>query len=178
MFPTSLSALVGKQKMSPSDASIKALEEAKKILDTSAQTNRNLFIAFNSVLVTVLILCLSITDEMLLLGSSTIKLPLLNVDLPIWAFATIAPLALVALHFDLLQNLGAHRKKLIDWCKCWFKVYPSPIRAMPICLGSCTRFCLITPGYMPITPNQQRWVRGYCPDCAGYCIAGARTRYW
>jgi hypothetical protein len=35
---------------------IKVLEEAKKILDTSAQTNRNLFIAFNSVLATVLIL--------------------------------------------------------------------------------------------------------------------------
>ena len=110
------------------EALLKALEDAKKILETSAQTNRNLFIAFNSVLVTVLILCLSVTDEMLLLGSSTIKLPLLNVDLPIWAFATIAPLALVALHFDLLQNLSAHREKLIAWCLCWFKVYPSPSR--------------------------------------------------
>jgi hypothetical protein len=111
---------------SPPEAAIKALEDAKKILETSAQTNRNLFIAFNSVLVTVLILCLSVTDEMLLLGSSTIKLPLLNIDLPIWAFATIAPLALLTLHFDLLQNLSAHREKLIVWCKAWFKVYPSP----------------------------------------------------
>lgn len=88
------------------EALLKALEDAKKILDTFAQTNRNLFIAFNSVLVTVLILCLSITDEMLLLGSSTITLPLLNVALPIWAFATIAPLALVALHFDLLRTFA------------------------------------------------------------------------
>ena len=111
--------------MSSTEAAIKALDEAKKILDTSAQTNRNLFIAFNSVMVTVLILCLSITDEMLLLGSSTIKLPLLNVDLPIWAFVAIAPLALVALHFDLLQNLNAHRDKIMTWCKCWFIVHPS-----------------------------------------------------
>ena len=117
-----------RNRRSTPEALIKALEEARKILESSAQTNRNLFIAFNSVLATVLVLCLSVTDEMLLLGSSTIKLPLLSVELPIWAFASIAPLALVALHFDLLQNLGAHRDKLMAWSDCWFKVHPSPSR--------------------------------------------------
>ena len=69
------------------EALTKDLEEARKILERSAQTNRNLFITFNSVLV----LCLIVTDKILLLGSSTIKLPLLSAELPIWAFASIAP---------------------------------------------------------------------------------------
>ena len=111
---------------------IKALDDAKKLLDTSAQANRNLFIAYNTVLITVLILCLSITDEILLIGSSTITMPFLNVALPIWAFATIAPLFLVALHFDLLQNLNAHRDKVITWCRCWFKVHPETLSNSPM----------------------------------------------
>ncbi len=110
------------------EALTKALEEAKKILESSAQTNRNLFIAFNFVLITALVLCLSVTDEDLLLGSSTVKLPLLSIELPIWAFASIAPMVLVALHFDLLHNLTEHRDKLMVWSQCWLKVHPSPSR--------------------------------------------------
>ena len=117
-----------RNRRSTPEALIKALEEAGKILESSAQTNRNLFIAFNFVLITALVLCLSVTDEDLLIGLSTIKLPLLNINLPIWAFASIAPLVIVALHFDLLQNLGEHRDKLAAWSRCWFKVHPSPSR--------------------------------------------------
>lgn len=47
---------------------------------------------------------------------------MLNIELPISAFASIAPLILVALHFDLLHNLGEHRDKLIDWYDCWSNV--------------------------------------------------------
>lgn len=110
------------------DSVIKTLEEAKKTLDNSAQTNRNLFIAFNFVLITALVLCVSVSDEDLLIGTSTIQLPLLNIKLPIWAFASIAPMVIVALHFDLLHNLTEHRDKLRYWRKQWQTVHPRNTR--------------------------------------------------
>lgn len=101
----------------------KDLEELKKILETSAQTNRNLFTAFIFMLITALVLCLNISDEELLtIATSAIKLPALNVSLPTWAFACIGPLVIVTLHFDLLHNLTEHRNKLNAWCSCWLKV--------------------------------------------------------
>lgn len=108
------------------EASIKTLEERRKNLETSAQTNRNLFAGCNFVLIVALVLCLNVTDEdLLLIASSGIKLPLLNISLPIWAFACFAPLVIVALHFDLLHNLNEHRNKLMVWSKDWLAVDPT-----------------------------------------------------
>ncbi|WP_338849474.1 pentapeptide repeat-containing protein [Massilia sp. W12] len=97
----------------------KKLDVAKTLLDKSAETNRNLLIAFYALLTTSLILCLSVTDEMLLVGSTTIKIPLISVDLPIWAFASIAPFFVMVLHFDLLHNLNEHSRKLGVWVALW-----------------------------------------------------------
>ncbi|WP_338849565.1 hypothetical protein V8J88_11050 [Massilia sp. W12] len=92
-----------------------SLDEAKKSLDKSAETNRNLFFAFNVLLTTALILCLSITDEHLLIGSTTVKIPLISVDLPIWAFASVVPFFVLVVHFDLLHNLNERSHKLHAW---------------------------------------------------------------
>ena len=99
-------------------------EEAKKLLDASATTNRNLFIAFNLLLATSLILCLSVSDEQLLLDNTPIPLPFINVSLPTWAFASVLPSFVLVLHFDLLHNLNEHASKLQTWVAAWEKKFP------------------------------------------------------
>lgn len=91
------------------------IDAAKKLLDTSAEKNRNLLIAFMAYLATATILALSITDLDLLVDQKTIQLPLLSVGLPMWAFYTVIPLILLLLHFDVLQNVQEHNKKLDAW---------------------------------------------------------------
>lgn len=103
-----------------------SLDEAKKSLDKSAETNRNLFFAFNALLATALILCLSITDEHLLIGTTTVKIPLISVDLPIWAFASVVPFFVLVVHFDLLHNLNEHSHKLRAWVVAWEEKYAEP----------------------------------------------------
>ena len=112
------------QRFKPPPAIKPTLDDAKKLLDISAGTNRNLFIAFNLVLVTALILVLGITDEQLLLGNTVIPLPFLNVPLPISAFAIVVPLVVMAAHFDLLHNLNEHSRKLRVWVAAWEAKYP------------------------------------------------------
>ena len=112
------------QRFKPAPAIKPTLDDAKKLLDISAGTNRNLFIAFNLVLVTALILVLGITDEQLLVGNTVIPLLFLNVPLPISAFATVVPLVVMAAHFDLLHNLNEHSRKLRAWVAAWEAKYP------------------------------------------------------
>lgn len=102
-----------------------ALDDAKKLLDGSALTNRNLLIAFYVLLATGLMLCLGISDEQLLLNKAPVPLPLLNLTLPIWAFASVVPLLLLVVHFDLLHNLNEHSHKLQAWLHAWDAV-PRP----------------------------------------------------
>lgn len=99
----------------PASSDKTALDNAKKLLDTSALTNRNLLIAFYVLLITGLALCLSITDEQLLIGNIAILLPFLNLSLPISTFASLLPLLLLVAHFDLLHNLNEHSRKLRAW---------------------------------------------------------------
>ena len=92
-------------------------KEAKALLDTSAEKNRNLLTAFVLFMVTTSALVLSITDMDLLSGNKSIPLPLLAVDLPIYIFYVFLPALLLALHFNLLQNVQEHRAKLEEWLK-------------------------------------------------------------
>jgi uncharacterized protein YjbI with pentapeptide repeats len=95
------------------------LDDAKKLLDGSALTNRNLLIAYYLLLVTGLMLCLGVSDEQLLLNKAPVPLPFLNLTLPIWAFASVVPLLLLVVHFDLLHNLNEHSHKLQAWLHAW-----------------------------------------------------------
>lgn len=103
-----------------------ALDDAKKLLDASALTNRNLLIAFYILLTTGLMLCLGISDEQLLLYKAPVPLPFLNLTLPIWAFASVVPLLLLVVHFDLLHNLNEHSHKLQSWLHAWDEVQRLP----------------------------------------------------
>lgn len=101
-----------------------SLAELKRALDTSAATNRNLFIAFNLLLVAALLMCLGLGDEQLLLGSQAIRLPVVGVDLSVWAFAFMMPLLLMVVHFDLMHNLHEHQRKLQTWVVVWEEKHP------------------------------------------------------
>ena len=90
-------------------------KDAKALLDTSAEKNRNLLIAFLLYLITVTVLVLSITDMDLLRGDKAVNLPLLGVDLPMIAFYIFLPALVLVLHFDLLQNSLEHRDKFKSW---------------------------------------------------------------
>ncbi len=109
----------------PEPAAKPTLEDIKKLLDTSATTNRNLLVGFYVLLLAALMLCLGITDEQLLVGNTTIPLPFLNIPLPVSAFATVLPLVLMAVHFDLLHNLNEHGRKLQVWVAAWEEKYPA-----------------------------------------------------
>ncbi|MCX8519391.1 MAG: pentapeptide repeat-containing protein, partial [Methylophilaceae bacterium] len=90
-------------------------KDAKALLDTSAEKNRNLLFGFLLYLVTTTLLVLSITDMDLLLIDKAIPLPLLSIDLPITGFYIFLPLLLLVLHFNVLHNSQEHRIKLKQW---------------------------------------------------------------
>ena len=93
-------------------------EEQKRLGDIvkySAEKNRQFFVVYLGLLVYVLLMVVSTTDQQLLVPSQGIKLPLVDVTLPLFAFYIVAPLFLLAIHFNLLQNLDSHHYKLMRW---------------------------------------------------------------
>ncbi|OJJ16676.1 hypothetical protein BKI52_32735 [marine bacterium AO1-C] len=60
----------------------------------------------------LLLIVVSTSDAMILIPSSTVKLPVLGVPLPLWEFYLIVPLLVIMLHFNLLYNLIQHSKKV------------------------------------------------------------------
>ncbi len=60
----------------------------------------------------LLLVVVSTSDAMILIPSSTVKLPILGVPLPLWEFYLIIPLLVIVLHFNILYNLIQHSKKV------------------------------------------------------------------
>lgn len=88
----------------------------KKILDDSSGINRNLGLAFISVVIYVLITVGSTTDLMLVLADDTpIQLPIVNIGIPLLSFYFITPLLLLGLHLNLLINLKQHSNTYFRW---------------------------------------------------------------
>ena len=93
-------------------------EEQKRLGDIvkdSVEKNRQFFVVYLGLLVYVLLMVVSTTDQQLLVPSQGIKLPLVDATLPLIAFYFVAPLFLLAIHFNLLQNLESHHYKLMRW---------------------------------------------------------------
>jgi hypothetical protein len=70
-------------------------------INSSAAELRNYTLAFVSFLLYVLITAASTTHEQLL-RISAVKLPLLDIDIPIVQFYLVSPLLILILHFHLL----------------------------------------------------------------------------
>lgn len=117
-----------RRNITPAESNVKSeptLDDAKKLLDTSATANRNLFLAFLAFEIAALMLCLGVGDEQLLMGTTPVSLAFLNLTLPIPAFAIIAPFVLLLVHCELLHNLNEHANKLRVWLGAWDSKYPA-----------------------------------------------------
>ena len=93
---------------------IKELEAAKAQARESAEKNRNLLFGSLLIFVFLILVVLQTTDVDLLLGKA-IKLPVIDVDIPLFAFYLLSsPLAFLV-HLNLLRNIEAHAVKLQAW---------------------------------------------------------------
>ena len=90
------------------------LDAIENQVANSSEKNRNFFTTTLVVFVYIAIVVLQTSDLDLLLGRS-IKLPIVNIDMPMFAFYIAAPFLVLALHFNLLQNIENHYAKLCDW---------------------------------------------------------------
>src|SRR5262249_6540897 len=86
------------------------LDAIEKALNESAAKTGALWISFISVVVYLVVAAGSVTHRMLFL-QEPIKLPVLNVDLPVIGFFIVAPLILVTYHFYLLLQLAVLSSK-------------------------------------------------------------------
>lgn len=95
----------------------KKKEQATKLLEalnTSSAQNRNLQLGFITFLFYIAITALQ-TNHAMLLKNSDVKLPVLNIDIPLFSFYLIAPMLVVILHLDFLLNIREHMRKLDTW---------------------------------------------------------------
>ena len=81
----------------------------------STDKNRNFFFAYLALMIYVQATVFSTTDKMLLLSFEGIKLPLIDLMFPLLGFYWVIPIFVLALHFNLLQNLESHHYKLMQW---------------------------------------------------------------
>jgi uncharacterized protein YjbI with pentapeptide repeats len=92
-----------------------AVRPLREALDTSTKVNRTLGLSFVALLFYILIIVASTTDLQLFLPESTVRLPLLDVELPLLAFYIVVPFIILIFHFHLLINLKHHQDKYRQW---------------------------------------------------------------
>jgi uncharacterized protein YjbI with pentapeptide repeats len=90
------------------------LKADEKSVNDAAGQLRVLWIAFITLATYFAIAVGSVTHRMLFLGT-TVKLPVLNVDLPLVGFFVVAPLIFLVLHFHMLQQLHALTCKIAQY---------------------------------------------------------------
>ena len=86
----------------------------ENLLYQSSEKNRNFLGATLIIFIYTVVVVLQTSDLHLLVGR-TIKLPAVDVEMPVFAFYFSAPLLVIALHFNLLQNIESHFVKLTTW---------------------------------------------------------------
>lgn len=91
-------------------------EALKKSIDTSAGVNSRFFFTYIAAIAFIAISTGSVTDMMLLLNSP-FQLPVVKVKIPLFGFFLIMPLALIAMHMNLLFNFHQHLVKLRHYFK-------------------------------------------------------------
>ncbi|MEQ1544151.1 pentapeptide repeat-containing protein [Methyloglobulus sp.] len=91
------------------------LARLDKIVENSSEKNRNFFIVYLGLLVYVQAIIFSTTDLQLLVSTDGLKLPLIDLNVPLVGFYVVVPIFIIALHFNFLQNLESHHYKLMQW---------------------------------------------------------------
>ncbi|MEQ1558878.1 MAG: hypothetical protein ABL933_08070 [Methyloglobulus sp.] len=91
------------------------LARLDKIVENSSEKNRNFFIVYLGLLVYVQAIIFSTTDLQLLVSTDGLKLPLIDLNVPLVGFYVVVPIFVIALHFNFLQNLESHHYKLMQW---------------------------------------------------------------
>jgi hypothetical protein len=85
----------------------------------SSDKLRQFLIAYLLVVIYVAAVVLSTTDRQLLLVDEGLRLPLIDLTVPLPGFYFVVPYFVLALHFNLLQNLSNHHLKLMEWQRSW-----------------------------------------------------------
>jgi len=95
----------------------RAVELARldKIVEDSSEKNRNFFAAYLGILIYVQAIVFSTTDLNLLLSTEGLKMPIIDLTVPLIGFYVVIPLFVIALHFNFMQNLESHHYKLMRW---------------------------------------------------------------
>lgn len=92
-----------------------AVRQLHEAVRDSSEKNRNYFIAWLLVVAFVILTTAGTSDLQLLVQSDGISLPILGMQLPIFGFYAVVPVAIVCVHFNLLQNLDSHAYRLDRW---------------------------------------------------------------
>lgn len=108
---------LGKHQKSVAQQHAAELARLDKIVENSSEKNRNFFIAYLGLLIYVQAIIFSTTDLQLLVSTGGLKLPLIDLNVPLVGFYVVVPIFVVALHFNFLQNLESHHYKLMQWQK-------------------------------------------------------------
>lgn len=87
------------------------LARLDKLVENSSEKNRNFFIAYLGLLIYVQAIVFSTTDLQLLVSADGLKMPLIDLTLPLERFYILAPIFVIALHFNFMQNLESHHYK-------------------------------------------------------------------
>ena len=99
-------------------------EKFEESVKDSTDRIRHLFFFFLASLIYVLTLVLSTTDKMLLLANEGLKLPIVDLNVPLIGFYVVIPLFVIAIHIHLLINLESHQDKLMKWQRTWNGAIP------------------------------------------------------
>lgn len=89
------------------------------IVKDSADKNRTYFFGWLLFAIYVLVTVAGTSDTQLLLPDIGVSLPILGIQLPLFSFYLAAPILVIAVHFNLLQNLDSHAFKLASWRTAW-----------------------------------------------------------
>ena len=107
---------IGKKKRS-GVAAIPTDLEAR--VNSSSEKVRQFFFAYLLLITYVLGVVFSTTDKQLLLGNEGLKLPIVDMTVPLIGFYVVVPVFVLALHFNLLQNLESYHFKLMELKRAW-----------------------------------------------------------
>jgi len=91
------------------------LARLDKIVENSSEKNRNFFAAYLGLLIYVQAIVFSTTDSSLLSSVEGLRLPIIDITVPLVGFYAVIPIFIIALHFNFLQNIESHHFKLMQW---------------------------------------------------------------